>query len=131
MHISLLLVRFFRGRIDMFISLRKTISWVGLLTLGIAVFVLEPGIRAQEKSDRKVVKKVEPIYPPIAGKLHLTGVVKMVLQVTPEGKVASLHTVGGNPILVVAAEGAVKQWKYEAAPKESNEIATVTFDAPK
>jgi outer membrane biosynthesis protein TonB len=115
----------------MFISLRKTVLWVGLLTLGIAVFVLEPGIRAQEKSDRKVVKKVEPIYPPIAGKLHLTGVVKMVLQVTPEGKVASLHTVGGNPILVVAAEGAVKQWKYEAAPKESNEIATVTFDAPK
>jgi outer membrane biosynthesis protein TonB len=115
----------------MFINLRKTVLWVGLLTLGIAVFVLEPGIRAQEKIDRKVVKRVEPIYPPIAGKLHLTGAVKMVLQVTPEGKVASLHTVGGNPILVVAAEGAVKQWKYEAAPKESSEMATIQFDAPK
>ena len=115
----------------MFISLRKCVLCVGLLTLGIAVFVLGPGIAAQEKSDRKLVKRVEPIYPPIAGQLHLTGAVKIVLQVTPEGKVLSLHTVGGNPILVAAAEGAVKQWKYEAATKESSETATIMFDAPK
>ena len=115
----------------MLISLRNTVLCVGLLTLGIAVLVLEPAIAAQEKSDRKVVMRVEPIYPPIAGKLHLTGTVKMVLQVNSEGKVASLHTVGGNPILVEAAEGAAKQWKYEAAPKESSEMATITFIAPK
>jgi len=115
----------------MFISLRKTVLYVGLLTLGIAVFVFEPTIAAQEKSDRKVVNKVEPIYPPIAGHLRLTGTVKMVLHVSPEGKVASLHTVGGNPILVTAAEDAVKQWKYEVASKESSEVATITFDVPK
>jgi TonB family protein len=131
MHIWLVFLSFFRRRIDMLISLRKTVLCVGLLTLGIAVHVLKPAIAAQEKSDRKVVKRVEPIYPPIAGKLHLTGAVKIAVQVTPEGKVASLRTVGGNPILVEAAEGAVKQWKYEAALKESSEMATIQFDAPK
>ena len=109
----------------MFIILRKSVLCVGLLTLGITVLVLQPAIAAQEKSDRKVVQRVEPIYPPIASQLHLTGAVKMVLQVTPEGKVLSLHTVGGNPILVAAAEGAVKQWKYEVATKESSETATI------
>jgi hypothetical protein len=131
MHIWFVFLRFCLRRIDMFIILRKSVLCVGLLTLGIAVLVLEPAIVAQEKSDRKVVQRVEPIYPPIAGKLHLTGTVKMVLQVTSEGKVASLHTVGGNPILVEAAEGAAKQWKYEAATKESSEMATITFNAPK
>ena len=115
----------------MYINLRKTVLCVGLLTLGIGVFVLAPGIAAQEKSDRKIVKKVEPIYPPLAGQLHLAGAVKMVLQVTPEGKVASVHTVGGNPILVTAAEGAAKQWKFETASKGSSEAVTIIFDAQK
>jgi periplasmic protein TonB len=118
-------------RIDMVINLRKMVLSFGLLTLGIGIFVLAPGIAAQEKSERKVVKKVEPAYPPLAGKMHLTGAVKMVLQVSPEGKVASIHTVGGSPLLVDAAEGAAKQWKFEATSKESSEVVTISFEFPK
>lgn len=115
----------------MFIRSRRTALWTGLLMLGIRALVLAPGSNAQEKSDRKIVKKVDPAYPPIAGQLHLSGSVKMVLQVTAEGKVENVHTVGGNAILAAAAEGAVKQWKYEAAPKESSEPVTITFEMPK
>jgi len=115
----------------MFINLKKMALWVGLLKLGIGVLVLALGIAAQEKSERKLVRKVEPIYPPLARQLRLSGAVKMVLQVTSEGKVASVQTIGGNPILAGAAEGAVKQWKFEPAPKESSEPVTISFDAPK
>ena len=115
----------------MSIALRKMTFWFRLLTVGVGTFVLIPGIAAQEKSDRKVVKKVEPTYPPIAGQLHLSGSVKMVLQVTSEGKVASVHTVGGNPVLAASAEGAVKEWKFEAAAKESSETVTIAFEVPK
>lgn len=115
----------------MFIRSRRAALWAGLLMLGMRALVCAPGSDAQEKSDRKVVKKVEPPYPPIASQLHLSGSVKMVLQVTAEGKVESVRTVGGSPVLAAAAESAVKQWKYEAAPKESSEAVTITFEVPK
>ena len=115
----------------MLVNLRRTIHWIGLLSIGISVFVRVARIDAQEKSDRKLIKKVEPVYPPIASKLHLAGTVKLALQIAPEGRVSSVRTVGGNPILAVAAEDAAKQWKYEAAPKESSTLVTLSFEAPK
>lgn len=115
----------------MFIRLKKTTRWVGFLLLGMQLFLPAPASAAQEKSDRKVIKKVEPAYPPFATQLRLSGSVKMVLQITREGKVESVHTIGGNPVLAAAAEAAVKQWKYEAAPRESSEMVTITFEAPK
>ena len=112
-------------------KLSNRVLRAGLITLGIGVFMLAPGIAAQDKSDRKVIKRVDAAYPPLAVQLHLTGAVKLVLQVSPDGKVSSVHTVGGNPILAAAAEGATKQWKYEVAAKESREAVTIIFDTPK
>lgn len=114
----------------MLIRLRKTALWVGLL-FGTHVIVSVPGSDAQEKSDRKLVKRVEPVYPSIAGPLHLSGSVKMVVQIARDGKVESVRTTGGNPVLAAAAEVAVKQWRYEAASKESSEIVIITFEALK
>jgi TonB family protein len=115
----------------MFVNLRKTILWIGLLTVGIGAFVSVVRTTAQEKSGRKLLKRVEPVYPSLAGHMHLAGTVKIVLQIGPEGKVSSLHTVGGNAILAAAAEDAAKQWKYEASTKESTEVVTFTFEVPK
>ncbi len=114
----------------MLIHLRNTALCVGLL-VGTHAFVSAPGSAAQEKSERKLLKKVDPTYPPIAGQLHLSGSVRMVLQVNAEGKVESVRTTGGSPILAAAAETAAKQWKYEAASKESSEAVTITFEAAK
>jgi TonB family protein len=116
----------------MFIRPRQTILWAALLLVTYA-FVSPPKSAAQkkEKSDRKLVKKVDPAYPSIASQYHLSGSVKMVLQVTGEGKVESVQTTGGSPILAAAAENAAKQWKYEAAAKGSSEVVTITFEATK
>ena len=114
----------------MFIRFRETALCVGLL-LGTHVFMSASRSAAQEKSDRKLVKRVDPVYPQIAGQLHLSGSVKMVLQVNADGKVESVRTTGGSPILTAAAESAAKQWKYEAASKESSENVTITFEPPK
>jgi TonB family protein len=118
-------------RISMFINLRRAILSIGLLTIGIGTIVLVARMGAQEKTGRKIIKRVEPVYPALAGQLHLSGTVKMVLQITPEGKVTSVHTVGGNAILVAAAEDAAKQWKYEPSPKESSDMVTFVFEGPK
>ena len=114
----------------MLIHLRSTALCVGLLVGGHA-FLSAPESAAQEKSERKLVKKVDPTYPPIASQLHLSGSVKMVLQVNAEGKVENVRTTGGSPVLAAAAESAAKQWKYEAASKESSEVVTITFEGAK
>jgi TonB family protein len=118
----------------MFIPLKKTAFRAGFLLLcapGLVPLRQTHAQEKQEKGNRKVVKKVDPTYPPLAGRLHLAGSVKMELQVTAEGKVENVRTTGGSPILAAAAESAVKQWKYEAAPKESSEAVVITFEAPK
>jgi|SRR5229473_4372675 len=115
----------------MIVKVKSKILWIGLITIGICAFVSVARIGAQENTDRKLIKKVEPVYPPLAGKLHLAGTVKLALQIAPEGKVSSVHTVGGNPILAVAAEDAAKQWKYEVVPKESSAMVTLSFEVPK
>ncbi len=114
----------------MVIHLRSTALCIGLL-VGAHALISAPESAAQEKSERKLVKKVDPTYPPLAGQLHLSGSVKMVLQVNAEGKVESVRTTGGSPILAAAAESAAKQWKYEPASKESSEAVTITFEAAK
>jgi TonB family protein len=59
----------------------------------------------------------------------LTGTVKIVVVVTPEGNVKAVRTVGGNPVLVPAAEDAVRQWKFEASKKESHVLVAIQFGA--
>jgi hypothetical protein len=38
--------------------------------------------------------------------------------------------VGGNPILVAAAEDAVKQWRFEVSQNETSEAVEIKFVRP-
>ena len=114
----------------MLVRFREAALCAGLL-LGTHALFSASESAAQEKTERKLVKRVDPAYPPIAGQLHLSGSVKMALQVNAEGKVESVRITGGSPILAAAAESAAKQWKYEAASKESTENVTIMFESPK
>jgi protein TonB len=89
-----------------------------------------PGICAQEQTKRNVIKKVQAVYPTVAARLHLSGTVKLTVQITPGGKVKSVHTTGGNAVLASAAEDAVKQWIFEPAQKETSETVEVKFIRP-
>ena len=78
--------------------------------------------------DRKVASKVAPVYPELAKKMHLHGVVKVEAVVRPNGAVKTTRVLGGNPVLVDAALDAVGKWKFEAAQAETTEVVQVTFD---
>lgn len=108
----------------------KRAVWIGMLVLGVGA-AAPPTVGAQEPEVlRKITKKVAPIYPQLALQNRLTGTVKLMLVVTPEGAVKSVRTLGGNPVLVTAAEDAVKQWKFEATKKESSEAVALKFAGP-
>lgn len=77
---------------------------------------------------RRVVYKVNPIYPPVLKDNQIGGLVRILVVVTPAGTVKETEDRGGNPVLVSAAEAAVKQWKYEPAPTETRETVTLRFD---
>jgi protein TonB len=80
---------------------------------------------AQDELARKVKNKVAPVYPEIARKMSISGSVKVVVVVAPNGSVKSTKLVGGHPLLVNAAMDALKQWKFETASEEST--GTVEF----
>ena len=114
----------------MFMDLKKSILYLSLLSAVSGAVALSPGIAAQDEAKRKVTTKVQPVYPPFAKGLKLSGTVKLTAVVTPEGNVKSTRVMGGNAILANAAEDAVKQWKYETSPKESSEPVEIYFASP-
>jgi periplasmic protein TonB len=66
-----------------------------------------------EQADRLLEHRVDPVYPAIAREARLYGMVRLRVFVDKTGKVQSIETESGNPMLVVAALDAVKQWRYK------------------
>jgi TonB family protein len=54
-----------------------------------------------------------PHYPSAAIAANINGVVVLRTVISPEGKVADLKIIDGNPILATAARKAVKGWRYQ------------------
>ena len=99
------------------------------LTIISLVAVLGPASFAQDGGfDRKVKSKVPPSYPEIARKIGLTGTVKLLVVVAPNGSVKETKVIGGHPILVTAAVDAVKKWKFDTASGDSTGTIEFRFD---
>jgi len=72
---------------------------------------------------------VNPVYPDLARRLQMSGVVKLRATVAADGSVKSIETVGGHPILIKAAQDAVTKWKFAPAPAETRELIEINFKA--
>jgi periplasmic protein TonB len=59
-----------------------------------------------------LVKKVNPVYPPLARQARIQGVVILQAQISKEGNIENLQLISGHPMLAPAAIEAVRQWKY-------------------
>lgn len=108
--------------------LRK--SWVLAVALSalIGAPFSTPLRAADATSDRAVISRVEPEYPELAKRAHITGIVKIEAVVAPNGTVRTMKVLGGNPTLCRAAQDALARWKYAPAPSESTVIVVFTFN---
>jgi len=83
--------------------------------------------QAGERAERKAVAKAPAIYPEVAKRYHIRGVVKLEVVVREDGSVKSTNVLGGNPVLIDAATDAVRRWRFEAASHETVEAVQVRF----
>ncbi len=106
---------------------------VSLVMCATAAVVLSAPLSLAQQSEpevgRKVVNKVAPIYPDLARRLNLHGVVKLVVVIAPDGSVKSTEVIGGNPVLTQAAVNAVRKWRYEATPEQTHGLVELRFDS--
>ena len=104
------------------------------LFLTVAIILMASLAGAQDNaaaalSDRKVATRVAPVYPELAKKMHIRGVVRVEAIVRPNGSVKSTRVLGGNPVLVEAAADAVAKWKFIASQGETTEVVQLVFNA--
>jgi TonB family protein len=98
------------------------------LALTASLFVRTSTAQAQSHADRKVINRIAPVYPELAKRMHMSGVVKLETVIRADGNVKSTKALGGSPVLIEAAMDAVRKWKFEAASEESTEIIQVAFE---
>ena len=76
--------------------------------------VAESGLRVSpETMEKRIVTKVEPVYPEAARKAGLQGLVVMDAVIAPDGSVKRLRSVSGPDLLAQSATAAVQSWKFE------------------
>jgi TonB family protein len=109
-----------------FRALKHTFA-VGLLLMGGWAAISAPQLWGQE-INRKIKNKVAPVYPELAKRMSITGVVKLQVTVAANGSIKNAKVIGGHPVLASAALDAVKKWRFEAGPEESTGILEFRFD---
>ena len=85
------------------------------------------GAAVHGQATRKVLSSPTPIYPDLAKKMHLTGVVKVTLAVGTDGQIKNAEFQGGHPVLIEAVQMALKNWKYAPASSESKILVEFKF----
>lgn len=95
-----------------------------------------------DQMEKRLITRVDPVYPPNAKTAHIEGSVVFFLQVAKDGSVQTANLVWGQPMLVKAAREAVLQYKYRpyienGTPNIENGTATpvgtmvkITFTLP-
>jgi periplasmic protein TonB len=59
-----------------------------------------------------LIRRVQPVYPPLARSARIQGSVILAALISKEGIMVTLHALSGHPMLVPAAIDAVSQWRY-------------------
>ncbi len=106
--------------------MNRAVSFFALIVV-LSMTVIAVGQSSSAAAERKVSSRVAPSYPELARRMHLQGVVKIEAVVRPNGTVKSTRVLGGNPVLVDAANDAVTKWKFEPASSETTEVVQLTF----
>jgi protein TonB len=93
---------------------------------------LVPVIRKSSMLEGNLIRRVQPVYPPLARTARVQGSVVLYALISKAGTMENLHALSGPPLLVPAAIDAVSQWRYRpyilnSEPIEVETQITVNF----
>ena len=72
----------------------------------------------------RLLKRVDPAYPLEAMQQRIEGTVRLHAMIGKDGKIQSLEPTSGPPLLVEAAETAVREWRYGPTLLDGHPIQT-------
>jgi TonB family protein len=78
--------------------------------------------------ERRVEKRFPPVYPEIARRMRISGVVHVEVTVAADGSVLNVKAINGNKMLSPAAEDAVRHWKFVPGESQSTVGIDVNFE---
>jgi len=73
-----------------------------------------------------LIRKVTPVYPPLAKQARIQGVVRFTVTIGKDGTVQEVQLVSGHPLLVSPAQDAVWQWQYKPTLLNGQPVDVVT-----
>lgn len=98
-----------------------------LLQTAALALLVTLALPARGADNRAVKSRVPPVYPEIAKRMRIGGEVKLEATVDAQGKVKDVKPLSGNHMLEVAAEDAVRQWRFEPGDGDATVIVAVNF----
>jgi protein TonB len=72
----------------------------------------KPTFRTSSMLQGSLVRRVDPVYPPLARSARVQGQVVLAAIISKAGTIQHLQVLSGHPMLVNAALDAVSQWRY-------------------
>src|ERR1700753_3778078 len=97
-----------------------------VLFVGQVVSAPEPKLVSSDEASQHLIKRVTPIYPQMAALARIQGHVHLQAVIDQNGKVSSLKSIMGHPMLVASALDAAKGWKYEPFQEDGKPVSVKT-----
>jgi len=107
--------------------MRRVSSLIVAAALAAGVFTWTNRAQAEGHAGRRAIDKVPAVYPELAKRNRIRGVVKVEVVIRENGSVKSAKVLGGSPLLIDSAADAVRQWKFEPASQETIEVVQIEF----
>jgi protein TonB len=74
-----------------------------------------------------LIRRVEPVYPPLARQLHREGRVELRAIIATDGTIQSLQVVSGAVLFELSALEAVQQWRYRPTILNGRAVEIETY----
>jgi protein TonB len=74
----------------------------------------------------KLISQPRPVYPPLARSARIQGTVRLQAIIAKDGTIIQLEVLSGHPLLIQAAQDAVRQWRYQPTLLNGEPVEVVT-----
>ena len=71
--------------------------------------------------------KSNPVYPPTAKTLRMTGIVRVELEIDEQGQVSKVQNTSGPALLQRAATDAIRKWKFKPFVRDGEPVKALGF----